>query len=58
MGHDVWIIDDLSTGLHPDQWLGGASQAGAAGGDFGADPMQGYLQPSPKINPMERRTGY
>jgi len=32
MGHDVWIIDDLSTGLHPDQWLGGASQAGAAGG--------------------------
>jgi nucleoside-diphosphate-sugar epimerase len=21
LGHDVWVIDDLSTGLHPDQWL-------------------------------------
>ena len=21
LGHDVWIVDDLSTGLHPDQWL-------------------------------------
>lgn len=20
-GHEVWIIDDLSTGIHPDQWL-------------------------------------
>jgi UDP-glucose 4-epimerase len=20
-GHDVWVVDDLSTGLHPDQWL-------------------------------------
>src|SRR5579871_1314496 len=22
-GHDLWVIDDLSTGLHPDLWLGG-----------------------------------
>jgi UDP-glucose 4-epimerase len=22
-GHDVWIVDDLSTGLHPDRWLQG-----------------------------------
>ncbi len=22
-GHDLWIIDDLSTGKHPDVWLGG-----------------------------------
>jgi UDP-glucose 4-epimerase len=21
--HDIWVIDDLSTGLHPDVWLGG-----------------------------------
>ena len=21
-GHDVWVIDDLSTGQHPDEWLG------------------------------------
>lgn len=21
--HDIWVIDDLSTGLHPDEWLGG-----------------------------------
>jgi nucleoside-diphosphate-sugar epimerase len=27
----VWIIDDLSTGLHPDQWLGGSLQVGASG---------------------------
>src|SRR5207253_169635 len=20
-GDDVWIVDDLSTGLHPDQWI-------------------------------------
>ena len=20
-GHDVWVVDDLSTGLHPDVWL-------------------------------------
>jgi UDP-glucose 4-epimerase len=32
LGHDVWIVDDLSTGLHPDRWLGGSSQAGAGGG--------------------------
>jgi UDP-glucose 4-epimerase len=31
LGHDVWIIDDLSTGLHPDRWLGGSSQTGATG---------------------------
>jgi nucleoside-diphosphate-sugar epimerase len=24
-GHDIWIIDDLSTGLHPDKWLGDVS---------------------------------
>lgn len=24
--HDVWIIDDLSTGLHPDLWLEGISE--------------------------------
>lgn len=22
LGHDIWIVDDLSVGLHPDQWLG------------------------------------
>ena len=22
LGHEIWIIDDLSTGLHPDRWLG------------------------------------
>lgn len=21
LGHDVWAVDDLSTGLHPDKWL-------------------------------------
>jgi nucleoside-diphosphate-sugar epimerase len=31
LGHDLWIIDDLSTGLHPDRWLGGSWQVGAAG---------------------------
>lgn len=31
LGHDVWIIDDLSTGLHPDRWLGGSPQVGGAG---------------------------
>ena len=25
-GHEVWIIDDLSTGLHPNNWLS-SSQA-------------------------------
>jgi UDP-glucose 4-epimerase len=25
-GHDVWIIDDLSTGMHPDRWLTGFSE--------------------------------
>jgi len=25
LGHDVWVVDDLSTGLHPDKWLEGAS---------------------------------
>jgi UDP-glucose 4-epimerase len=24
LGHDIWVIDDLSTGLHPGQWLSGA----------------------------------
>jgi len=24
LGHDIWVVDDLSTGLHPDQWLGGS----------------------------------
>ncbi len=27
LGHEVWIIDDLSTGLHPDMWLNGTAQA-------------------------------
>src|SRR5208283_2744916 len=22
-GHEVWVLDDLSTGLHPDGWLDG-----------------------------------
>ena len=22
LGHDIWVVDDLSTGLHPDRWLG------------------------------------
>ncbi len=26
-GHDVWVIDDLSTGLHPDGWLSGKRTA-------------------------------
>src|SRR5271165_327265 len=21
LGHDIWVVDDLSTGLHPDHWL-------------------------------------
>src|SRR5271169_3283208 len=21
LGHDIWVVDDLSVGLHPDQWL-------------------------------------
>src|SRR5271165_4649313 len=21
LGHDIWVVDDLSTGLHPEQWL-------------------------------------
>ena len=21
LGHEIWVVDDLSTGLHPDQWL-------------------------------------
>lgn len=21
LGHDIWVVDDLSTGMHPDQWL-------------------------------------
>ncbi len=25
LGHDVWVVDDLSTGLHPDKWLEGVS---------------------------------
>ncbi len=25
-GNDLWIIDDLSTGLHPDEWLGGTRE--------------------------------
>jgi nucleoside-diphosphate-sugar epimerase len=25
LGHDIWVIDDLSTGLHPDGWLGGTA---------------------------------
>jgi UDP-glucose 4-epimerase len=25
-GHDLWLIDDLSTGLHPDEWLGGTRE--------------------------------
>ena len=25
--HDIWVIDDLSTGLHPDVWLGGNKTA-------------------------------
>lgn len=28
-GQDIWIIDDLSTGLHPDQWIDGPPEAGA-----------------------------
>jgi nucleoside-diphosphate-sugar epimerase len=23
LGHEVWVVDDLSTGLHPDSWLQG-----------------------------------
>lgn len=26
LGHDVWVVDDLSTGLHPDSWLEGITQ--------------------------------
>ena len=26
-GHDVWVVDDLSTGLHPDQWLPDAQRS-------------------------------
>ena len=22
LGHEIWVVDDLSTGLHPDNWLG------------------------------------
>lgn len=25
LGHDIWVVDDLSTGLHPDQWLGSSA---------------------------------
>ena len=27
LGQNVWMIDDLSTGQHPDEWLGGTRQA-------------------------------
>lgn len=39
-GHDVWIIDDLSTGMHPDKWLDGFSECRPAGGNLQ------YLWPS------------
>ncbi len=26
MGHDIWIVDDLSTGIHPDNWLKNVTQ--------------------------------
>ena len=25
LGHDIWTVDDLSTGLHPDRWLQGVT---------------------------------
>jgi UDP-glucose 4-epimerase len=30
-GHDVWIVDDLSTGLSPDEWLDGSRAASGVG---------------------------
>lgn len=32
LGHDVWVVDDLSTGRHPDSWLTGTT---------GRDPFPG-----------------
>ena len=32
LGHDVWVVDDLSTGRHPDSWLAGTT---------GRDPFPG-----------------
>ena len=32
LGHDVWVADDLSTGLHPDEWLGSAPEVEFGGG--------------------------
>ncbi len=26
LGHDVWVVDDLSAGLHPDCWLEGITE--------------------------------
>jgi nucleoside-diphosphate-sugar epimerase len=26
LGHNLWVVDDLSTGMHPDEWLGGRGQ--------------------------------
>jgi len=32
LGHEVWILDDLSTGLHPDDWLEGVTARHAIAG--------------------------
>jgi nucleoside-diphosphate-sugar epimerase len=32
LGHDVWLVDDLSTGRHPDSWLAGISRREAYDG--------------------------
>jgi nucleoside-diphosphate-sugar epimerase len=31
LGQDVWVVDDLSTGLHPDAWLEGVTARDADG---------------------------
>lgn len=32
LGHEVWVLDDLSTGLHPDSWIEGVTERYAKAG--------------------------
>ena len=40
-GHTVWIVDDLSTGQHPDQWLEGYRDRQVVSGDTISYLMRG-----------------